>query len=82
MHPDANPKLQALTISITISTTLKAQLNPYPDPSPNLKPPAGVVDVYSLKGSLAEPTGRTRAQQISVLERMTATVQDGAAGHH
>jgi len=45
----------------------------------------GVVDVYSLKGSLAEPTGRTIAQQITALERVTATVQDGPPGggaHH
>ncbi|KAL1520245.1 hypothetical protein AB1Y20_023715 [Prymnesium parvum] len=37
----------------------------------------GVVDVYSLTGSLAESTGRTMAQQIRTLERITATVQDG-----
>ena len=42
----------------------------------------GVVDVYSLKGSLAEPMGRTVAQQVASLERVTATVQDGPPGGH
>ena len=39
----------------------------------------GVVDVYSLNGSLAESTGRTVAQQVTALERVTDTNRRTAA---
>jgi len=36
----------------------------------------GGVDVFSLEGTLAEPTGRTTAEQIAALDKVTSTVQD------
>ena len=41
---------------------------------------AGAVEVYSLKGTLAEPLGRTTAQQVAALDRVTTTVQEGPGG--
>ena len=34
-----------------------------------------LVDVYSLEGTLAEPTGRTLAEQVAALDKVTAVAE-------
>jgi len=41
---------------------------------------SGVVDVYQLTGTLAQPVERTAAEQLAALEKVTATVHNAPGG--